>query len=335
MKKGFAYVPVLVIIFVVIATGVVAIFAINSRQKNTNNETVTNTVNNTNNVANTNTLQSDVRMDNINVPINNINSTSSSIPTSGNSSSIATVSNNNLHAFRILHVRIILESIKDHRDQYPKTFSELSTIIKDCAVSNKSASVENLSCAEINEQSANGTLVLEDVFTGRPWQYESSGLTYQLPFTVKFYPEIPALIKEGLVEGINIATEKIDTPQPPWNLDWGKQQGTLSDHAICYCVEHPEVFDSMPANQLSVKLKTVTTEGFVLEFCKKMSDQDKETGRVNLKTDADHDGVILLFENSSSLSDNSSDTDGDGHTDLEEILAGYNPNGPGHIEPLD
>lgn len=81
-------------------------------------------------------------------------------------------------------------------------------------------------------------------------------------------------------------------------------------------------------------VKTASNQGNI-DNCSQPSffpDSERQRVRVLVETDKDQDGLNLYLENVFGTDDSKTDTDGDGHPDLQEIQNGYNPLGTGKLE---
>lgn len=95
-------------------------------------------------------------------------------------------------------------------------------------------------------------------------------------------------------------------------------------YAYCYIHVHPDVLQAMPKNEISSSYTDyVTATG---DECEKLDAKKIETAKALVVTDQDQDGLTLMSEMFFGTSDTKADSDGNGVSDLDEILKlGDNP----------
>lgn len=100
----------------------------------------------------------------------------------------------------------------------------------------------------------------------------------------------------------------------------------------CYVQKNPAILNQLPQNELTDEFYAEAAKGsFGFGGCDEYTQAEIDGALEKLLTDADEDGVVLALEEFFGSSDASNDSDGDGYSDLEEIIGGYNPNGPGDL----
>lgn len=102
----------------------------------------------------------------------------------------------------------------------------------------------------------------------------------------------------------------------------GEEEGNLSASVVLSGFSEP-VNISEPENAASV-------EQVFTEVLQKISEDAAKA-----KSDDDNDGLTYTQESLYGSDPENADTDGDGFSDGEEVVAGYNPNGPGALPPPD
>jgi hypothetical protein len=121
-------------------------------------------------------------------------------------------------------------------------------------------------------------------------------------------------------EGVNLNTSMTD-------LLLSTKSFSLSQ---CYVNQHPSILSQMPQNEVTSALYAEASKpNFV--GCDDFTQTEIDGAKQALLIDADQDGVVLSIEEFYKSSDTLADTDNDGYTDLEELIGGYNPSGPGKL----
>jgi len=317
MKKSIWIITAVIVLGV---GGTFAYFLFGPPSKNDNVNTVNIVLNQNINFANTNT--------NI-VPSNsNLNTTNTNI-SAVNQTGIATIFNYNIQSTRVFGLRSVLDSYLSEFDSYPQSLAVVTTNISECK--SGSSKLPKSFCEEIQEPTQEFTLILEDVYTGQPFSYTTTGSTYSLDYTLRFYSGMSAEDKTDLVEGSNRMTNELGSASPALDLTYVNSYMAKLNGASCYLINHRIVIDRMPENAYTQKwVNMFTPSNSNTSAC---ASADTTTDwESQLTTDADGDGLTMFFEDANGTLDTAADTDNDGYKDLQELMSGFNPNGPGHIE---
>jgi hypothetical protein len=231
-------------------------------------------------------------------------------------SGLATSINFSIQTSRLLALAYFLESYHDEFDKYPDTMATIQSSITACR--NKTLDLPKTFCDNIQESTYNFRSLMEDVYTGQT-------------FALRFYGGLTEADKKGLTDGTNTFSEKnsdaIPTIDRTFQTDYSAQIGG----AGCFLVNHPDIADRMPNNTYTQKWVATFLSAKTTSVSCATADT-KTDWSSQLLTDIDNDGLVQLLEYAAGTSPAVPDTDLDGHSDLEELQNGYNPNGPGHLE---
>ncbi|MEK7637042.1 MAG: hypothetical protein AAB402_01450 [Patescibacteria group bacterium] len=349
MKKGFAYVPVLVVIFLVIAAGVVGYFVVTANKKSTTNANsiVRNVGNNVNIISNSGTSATNT------TPSSNSNSRTKSLPMPVPLAKWDTSYNSGLKnpPSTPAEGQALCDSINDNN-----TNTWLGPLV------NKSKCFEMMVggfhdpkfCEKLEFSTAPDTQRSQpfDIGMGCIEDYISLYKNYDCAYHQKveirdrcyYVLGVPNMVSDPVRDCLKITDTFLKSSCESVNKDFDAatpMRQNIQDSVMVSCLlglEPSEAkYFSSSGTIYNDFVKEASNQGNI-DNCSQSSffpDSERQRVKVLVETDKDQDGLNLFLENVFGTDDSKADSDGDSHPDLQEIQNGYNPLGPGKLEDAE
>lgn len=347
MRKGFALIPVLVIILAVIAAGVVGYFAITSKRKVSTNSNLTVANNNRNVSAVVNTNASTVNTNAFS--FSNINS-NATLPMPVPLTSWDATYNSGLKNPPATHAdgQKLCDSINDN---------DTNTLLGPLVGKNKcfemmaSGFHDPKFCEKLDFSTAPDTQRSQpfDIGMGCIQDYISRYHNYNCAYHQKveirdrcyYVLGVPNMVSNPVRDCSKITDTFLKNSCESVNKDFdaaAPMRQNLQDSTMVSCLLGLEQAEAkyFPSSGTIYNdfVKDASNQGNI-DNCSQQSffpDSERQRVKVLVETDKDQDGLNLFLENVFGTDDTKADSDGDGHPDLQEIQNGYNPMGPGKLD---
>lgn len=349
MKREFAFVPVLVIFFIVIASGVIGYFVVTANKKtsiNSSPEVTTNSGNNANIISNIATAATNTTLS------SNSNSATSTLPmpvplTSWDSSYNSGLKN---PPATPADGQKLCDSINDN---------DTNTLLGPLVGKNKCFEMmaagfhDPRFCEKLEFSTAPDTQRSQpfDVGMGCIQDYISRYQNYNCAYHQKveirdrcyYVLGVPNMVSNPVRDCSRITDTFLKNSCETVNKDFDATEPlrqNIQDSVMVSCLLGLE-----PSEAKYFPLSGTIYDDFVkdasnqgnIDNCSQSSffpDSERQRVKVLIETDQDQDGLNLFLENVFGTDDTKGDSDGDSHLDLQEIQNGYNPMGSGKLEDV-